>query len=409
MIHKWVLALLAGAMTAGLAHAQTEYNTRRDDIDEIRNRHYNILIGDMQLDFVGRVSVTYDDNVYRVEDGEEDGVTGRYSLDTGLFWPISPDMLLDLRIDLGYVHKLSGEAEEGFSIRAAETGSFSFDMLVGDNGILSVVDVLTVRSVSEIISGDRETNANYRELENDLGIQYEVDPSPYWVAGARIGRRDIRVLDDSDYDYRNRVTWYGAGNADWKLNEAMRLGPYVAIRMHEFVEDGNNDSDEYEAGLRWLWAITDFTTLNVSGGYQVIDVDEEVPTPGSTTKLEEFTGRIGLDNRLTENFKQGISVAYEHNVSGLLGVNFTQDISTRYYADWSINPSWVLGYGFQWLNSDEKAEGGEEADFFDNSLRLTWLLSEQLSTYAEYRRTDKDSNQESYDRNEMSIGVAYIF
>jgi len=374
-----------------------------------RRASYNLRLGSMEIDLSSRASVIYQDNANAASDNDakEEATYGELGLNIAAFWPVRPEFQLNLQGYLGYRFVLSGNGTESVIAEASESGTLGADMRIGDNGILSLVDTLSI-SADTIEFSEEENTADLRMLNNELALQYQVEPSPQLSLSARVGRKDDISLD-AKFDYRDMHTYYLSGAADWRLNRRMSVGTYGSLRAHRHKRPQNNDADEFEVGLRWQEALSDVLNLYMSGAYQGVDMDTS-NSPTITGQSSGFTGTAKVEWDVTRHFSHWLQTVYYRRLGTSPDVNLTEDLKSSYGFYWTFVKNWYLSYMLAHLRSHEVANDGETSNTWVNNVRIGYSL-EHASIYAGYRRTDRasDMDDRGYRQNEVSLGLIYDF
>jgi len=419
---KYVVGLVLVFLSVGVFDglAASEIWSRQAAFIDAPN--YNIKLGEMRLAVGAYVKVTADDNNNRAtdSDNEEEAVLGAYGLKLSVYYPINPDFIINVKGSVGYVSVLSGDGTDGLQVLAGlgSTSTLSLDAKVGDNGTLSLIDVLTV-SVETVELSTAENTQGLRMLVNDLALQYEVTLSQLYSATAKIGRQDHEALED-EFDARDRYVHYVAGRFGWQMNADQRLSPYVRYAEHNFdeaprirdrvLELGNNDADELEAGLEFSWRLTDVTNVTVSVGYQSLDFDTD-HTPVADEDAQGVTAQVAFSSQLNRSMLHSASVKHHYRVGTSSRVNYSEDILSQYNLRWDLAEDWFASYTLNWLYSRDASVFGENSHTYTNDLKLGHDYNDALSLSVGYRRTDKESEEDdrSYRRNEISAGLTYKF
>jgi len=420
-------ALVAGLLAiliVPLTHAQTYINSNRsDDLSNISDRPYNIKLGQLQLDFVGHVGATYDDNTNRSKD-RVDATYGNIGLDTGLYLPITPDFSFNAKFGLAYDWILGGQGTEGVSLAADQAGTFGMDVRVGDNGLFSVIDTMSISANSTEIAG-RDNTSDLRLFHNDFALQYKVDLSPLYRLALRTGRRDT-LSTNSKYREFNRYDYYESLRFDYIVNPSTTLYTYGnADQVSYKVSQQNNDFDSWEVGVGLDQKLTDVTTFSTSIGYRELAFDNsnDDGQPAITDANENsraLTFMAGLRNQLTAHLSHQLSYHYAQNDSNRVGINYSRDNTTQYKLQWDFAEDWWLDYAATWVRSSEAGAYGETYNLYVNTAKLNYRINSKQFVTAGYERTDKNSREPTvggvriggdrdYHRNVFSLNYSYVF
>ena len=410
-MNRWQNVLVViGVLLASWASAQSRAPYRRGMKDAQEGRPYNLRLGAAQFDFATNFSVAYDDNATRgtTEATEKDAVTGRVGVDTGLYWPMTPDLALDFDIQAGWLQNLAGDGPQGPSIRAGDRSNFQLDWAVGDTGTLSLLDRVSITTDSSQVA--RQAGGNdLRLLNNDAALQYECEPSPLWRSVLRVGREDVKSFDDA-FKYLDRESYYGESKIGWNLNADMTLSLYGNAADYTYTAEMKNDATAWEVGIEHLWYATAVSRVTTSVGYKEISFDtDNVPTVQE--EAAGGTARLMIDSSLSPTVQHGLTVSYAPELASPTTVNYSEDTIGAYRISWQFAPAWVVGYTGTWLHSREAGDAGETYDLFINGLMIGVQVSRKASLSLQYRRLEKDSDNgdSNYRSNEFTAGLRYAF
>jgi hypothetical protein len=411
---RWKILFVASLLIAPLVMAETEIHSRRGRSSQ--EPDYILKLGECRFDAKAGLEFFYDNNTNRSTDNDlqEEGPGVIVSFPVRIYWPINPRLTLDVDAVLGYRDYINGNGTDGgfVSITAPET--IAVDVRVGDNGILSFIDTVSV-NLDTITENAVDNTQDQLLLKNDAAAQYEVDLSSKYSVSVRAGRKDTKSLRSSDFDYRNRRTYYGTGSLGWQASSVLKLGPYASYRDYKHTEDlavENNDADEYEAGVRAEYSVTDSTATVIFVGYQSIDIDVSNNLAATEDDADGVTAGLRVMSVLNDRLTQSVLLRYAQRLGVAPGVNYTEDFIANYYIRYRLGQRLLATIGVDWLHSKEQTvAAGETADTVAPNIALNYAVDDKLTATARYSHTSKDSDVDdrNYRRNRISLGLAWDF
>ncbi len=409
MATRTICAFCLVVLSTGL-FAGTRINSRRERAAE--QPDYNIKLGELSLDGAYRLGLSYDDNTNSIYDTnlKEESTDLENGIDIRAYWPLTPGFLLDVNLYLGYISTLSGEGKNGFVARTSADESLALDMLIGDNSTLSLIDTININTETAALSAQDRTE-DLRTLVNDLALQYEVDLSEYYSLLFRLGRETTRTLGTSDFENRDAQRDYLALGLDWQMNSNLSLGPYISFRRLRHKEEINNDSDEYEIGIRGTYQATEVTHVSLSLGYQNVDFDTD-NDPTATEDSGNIAASLAINSALSDSASHGLIARYENVPGTIVGVNSTQDLTLTYNLKLALTDELQTTFVMSYFRSREDADQGDDSHTFMPGIRVDYRYSERLSfnlNLQAYKKHSREDEQREFSRHVIAFGMAYDF
>jgi len=408
----WMTAVLAGTVmlvpAPTLGGQKFEPRLRETSADE--TPHYVFRFREMLVDASYSGELKWDDNTTQTTDDQEVGLEWVNALGLRWYWPLTPDHSLDAQITVGYPITLHGETEGGLTLATTADETFAADFKLGQNSMLSILDILSLNVESVEVPLQQKPGA-VEILQNDLAIQYQVDLSPSYSLGMRVGCELLRTQGNSDFENLDRDTDYATARIGWDVNQHLNAWPYVSWSRNEHAEEINNDSTEFEIGLGCSWAVSDVTTMQMSVGHQDQQYDN-TNDPAVVGDGSGLTMALTLSSALTDAVSHGLGLEYTRHLGTTPGVNYNRDATVSYTVGFLVSEYTYTKLDTTWMRSAEAGDTGSASDTRMVGVEVGHYFTEQLTGSVAWRWTERDSRDTGageYSRNQISVKIAYKF
>jgi len=374
---------------------------------------YNILLFEnLRLSLTGVLGVTYDDNIYRSRDNEEDGVYTTPRLRVGIDWALSPYIHFGTSASFGYRYYLSGPGEDRFIVGFFDdlATSVKADIRLGE-GTLRLSERFS-RSSDDLDFG-LTTDRDYVLNRNTFGARYSIPLTPVWSSNLSASRRDTWTSTDG-FEYHDNVRYQAGLNTYWQLNPQLRLGPYGSYTDVDYADDRgaalveNNDRETIEGGLGFNYQFPAGAVIEGNVGYQDLDIDSG---PWATDQGRGVTGRIAA-NFATSRFTDHTLSVLHHRDQDIVSpyVNYSKETTYMYAVATTITRELQLRGDVALIDIDE-SDFGEDAEVWRLGVGSSYEIGPKTRARFRYEYWDKSSDFKSreYDRNRVSLFLEYDF
>lgn len=389
------------------------------------NKDYNILIGELRLNFASGLNFTWDSNYDRESSGETASFAVNPSLITELYWPISPRLELSTGINVGYDYYLEGPGEDGFTVSGTEgaVSYFDFDVYLSDDASLTFSNTFSATLDSASIQKEDERDEEpYRRFENASSVIYVHRVTPYTLLNnsytfSNVFSESEDITNDTEYQLHTITS-----NISSQVNDSMVVSLLAHYFSYLYTESFRNDRNRYRIGPKLVYASESGLTTQAHMAFDYTDVDNsKSPTTldNDTTALY-FVGSLSYNtgSYLThtfsishENDASDATTTDQFNADGTIPVNFEEVTSLRYNLNYLINSSLNLGLSYGLSRTDE-SDGGDK--FYQQQIGIEprYNFAEKLGTYFRYAYTNKFKSEfanANYDRHVVQFGFRYYF
>ncbi|MCM8532835.1 MAG: hypothetical protein NE330_16830, partial [Lentisphaeraceae bacterium] len=321
MFKKILISSLASCLAAISLQAQSVVSERLPKGEEDLSA-YNIKAGDVFIDAAYKMTLGYDDNsnASSTSESKEEGAYIINGMQLGFYAPISEGFTIDTDAFIGYKTWTSGNNNDGMIVDFGSGDTLGFDWRINERTTLSLVDRLKV-GIQEIEESSEDEGSNEQYLlKNDLGLQFFQQLSEESSYGLKVGINTIRTLND-DFEERERDDQYFGLEFNQQIGQKLTISPYAVVREYDFVEDINNDADEWQAGLGFTYLASETLQAKLVLGWQDLEFD------GDTEEDDDsgLEGSLYLEQQLSESMQHSFFVRYNRRVSQSSDVNFSKD------------------------------------------------------------------------------------
>ncbi|MFW6414499.1 MAG: outer membrane beta-barrel protein, partial [Verrucomicrobiota bacterium] len=339
-----------------------------------------------------------------------------------LDWPVTPHIKIGSGMSVGFRKYFSGEGEDDWIL--TEDGGISTginaDFFIGE-GVLRLSNEF--RRDADTLELLRESgNDDYARNLNVFSARYSVDLTPY-ISLIVQGTQENTWVSPSRYEYQDNVRNTFHINTPYRINRALRLGPYVRWEHIDYEESDNlrpfgvylvpeekADRTTPEAGISFLYQPEDrLLTVEGSLGYEWMDVDETNPLVDD--EEDGVTGNLTVHYPTSEFTTHSLSVSHgrKQAITSLFA-NYSEDTRYTYAIRSNIMSDVTVSGSLSYLNVRE-SDFGETADIYRAGVGTSYQFTRKLKGSARYEYVTKNSNQagSDYDRNQVRLTMHYDF
>jgi len=373
------------------------------------------------LKWVVGASVTYDDNVNPGVGDKEDstGITPFVGLS---YTSITPQTTLDVYARLGLIYyfdspDIGGDSEDVYSqSRAGLNLSHNFNERLRFASRNFIAYELEPDYSYGYASGRQQGEYFYWSTDNSVGYR--------WTE--RFGTYTGLKLSGADYDRKNndRIGWEAYNQVRYQLGpQTVVTGDYRYSETYGGGQSSDSTDQYLLAGVEQRFSPN--TIGIVRAGAQFRDVDDgdsntspylELAVNSRVTQqftVKAFT-RYGIESYDTVRFDSSIpdSVEYDSRKTWRVGVS----------SDYALSPTFTIFSGVDYIPATFEdgrpltAVAGtpvsdRDEDTFNAYIGLSVKLTDYLTGTASYNYTksDSDFDNNSYNRNRISVGVSAEF
>lgn len=373
---------------------------------------YNIKVDNLHLALTATMDVRWDDNVNQSKHDEESDLSIEPGLQLNVYWPLNPNLIISSGISMSYRYYTGDDGEDGFRIGGTDgalSAQIMADLNVGQNGSLTLseeyshdIDTIDIRAT--------DANANdYALSRNTIGLEYSNELRPDLTGTAKLTHTN-QWADDSDYDTHDYYSDFIDVVLLKALNRSFQVGPYARAGLYRYTKDKHNDSEEYDAGLAFVYEKTEQFSLSGSIGWQKTAFDDS-NAPAANDEESNVTYELAARYASSEYLTHLLTLDYGVTQGTLPeDVNYNKQLGINYTFSWEIHKNVVLNGHFGYVNSRE-SDGGENADFYSAGIGTGYRLTAQstVSIYYTHEWKESDMDDEEYAENWVELSLAYRF
>jgi len=365
-------------------------------------------LGPIALNLGTYLGVTWDDNINAVPDHAKSDTSIHSGLTLGFLWPATENSKIQLDSQLGYVTYLAHTRSD--SIEIAPNSALSWGLTFPD-GTLSFYDqfdysdeVITVPSIAGLNSLPR--------LENNVGTRAQWLPR-HWQFEAGISHSDF-VSPDKKFSYLDRGSENLSLRGAWRFAENTQAGLELSLGQTAYRQKIQSDNTSYSLGPYGNWNLTQFLTVNLSGGPTIYRFAASPGRPAST--LTSYYFDLELSHQLTDFVAENLSLRRDVNLGYNRGNDYTELLSCIYVIHWDATQFSQLGLTLTYELGDQPLTDG----FFsikENFHRIgigtsaSYHLTDKLTGSMDFSHWVRSSSfsRNNYSENSVSLQFAYHF
>lgn len=332
-------------------YAHRPYPGLESDIDA------DLSAGPLEMDFIGFLSAEYTDNRELTREDKASGVLSTVGMQTMGAIDLTETRRLHLNLGVG-VDQFVGDAtaEDGINLHVTPDSNVGFDMSVGDLELrlfdrfsLNRNRRLSSFSPDAIDTGDFWSNtagaSALYPLNDALSVHGIVDYT-----------RDKAL--EQEFERIDNRTITGSAGLTLAPNGAYTLGIHGTLSRRDYDNNLNNDADVASVGAFGHSPISDFTRIEVNGGYQVFDFDNGGAS-GDTEQLSDYYLGGAIRNELNEAVTQSLLGGHGADYGVLSNFETYDFVRYELTAETTAAITMDFGLGYRW-NDESGARGARD-------------------------------------------------
>jgi len=370
--------------------------------------HYNMKLGPATFDASLALEVEFNDNVGISENNRESDLILRPSLKVDSMWRMSRLNTLHFALGVGFAAYTNHSDLNSRSVLLDPGSEIAFDIYVGDVLRLNIHDRFAIvqNPVDEVTVSN---TARFDRLQNSIGVTAFWDLNDLQLV-LGYDHFDYHTFDDK-FDFLDRREEQLFGSAALLLSDALTVGVDASGALVYYQTDYNNTGITWTAGPFVEAALSAYTKVRLSAGYQGMSFDGD-GTSGDSTDYNGWYATAAIAQRLNQYWSHSLSIGHEARLG--LSVNFAEYTFARYIADWRLNARTNAGFEAFIEDANESGDGellSEHAFRWGAGLSLSRRLGNSVSVSLRYRFVDKDSDLplRSYYQNIGLLNVVWDF
>jgi len=309
---------------------------------------YHFRVGEIRFLLIPEFEVEYNSNVNFSTINPVADLILRPRLTLNLDWLVTRKNRLALNVGLEYEKYLRNVDRDYNGLRLRPDTVLSYSVYTGD----FVITAYTRPSIEQDPGGDPTlvNTAPYQRFMNSAGLSVVWDLNKV-ILSAVGERQDVRSLN-GNFSGLNSATYLAQLSSMVLFTPTFSAGPFALVSQTDYEEATLNDYTQFQFGLSANHVLSPYTTLNASGGLQVMEFqDTGNQQPGLTTDsdglVDNVTGTagggnfvgpffsVGINNRLNRHFTQQFGVWLQPQASSVS--NYTQVFAVSYDLEWRMN------------------------------------------------------------------------
>jgi hypothetical protein len=180
-----------------------------------------------------------------------------------------------------------------------------------------------------------------------------------------------------------------SSSATFRLSDANSIGLEGDVSIIKYKQNFQNNGVSYRLGLFLGSQLSDYISLRISGGYQIMNFDSGGLNGDTSSNSASPYGVLALTHRVNRYLSHTFSVTHESDLGSVTNSVNTTDISEQ--AVWKISPNLALNIGAHYQFGTESGAFGQSIRLFGLTASTGWNLSRKLSVNLYYELTDRAS------------------
>ena len=371
--------------------------------------NYFLKAGPIDFSASASVEVDYNDNIGLAEKDRLSDFIIRPAVEIDSAWRVTSLNTLRFDIGIAYAKYMQHSNLDTRSILLDPGSQISFDVYIGGVLKLTFHDRFAILQ-NPIDEPTLSNTARFDRFQNSAGLTALFDFNDLKIV-LGYDHFNYHTFSD-DFDFLDRREEQFFASASLRMSDAVTVGVDGSAALVHYVLDFNNNGQTWSAGPFVEAALSNYTTLRISGGYQAMTF-EQTGTSGDTTNFGGWYGNVTLAQRLNQYWSHSLSLGHEARLG--LEVNFAEYSYARYLAQWQINPRVTASLEGFAEDANESgtvaAQNSEDSFRWGGSASLAWRLGNKLSLDLGYNYVNKNSNLplRDYYQNVGTFVVKYDF
>ena len=367
-----------------------------------------IKLGPVNVDASAQMGLEVNDNIGLSENHRESDLIFRPRVNVDTEWQVSRLNTIRLGLGLSYAKYLNHSKLDTQALLLDPGTQIAFDVYVGEHLRLNFHDRIQI-SQNPIDEATLSNVQRFARLQNGAGLTAFIRfPDLDFVLG--YDHFNYNTLG-SDFNFLDRTEEQFFASARRRVSDALGVGVEGSAAIVKYSEHFNSDATTWTAGAFADAALSQYTKLRVSAGYQDMSFDGN-GTNGDRNNFASWYANLSAAQRLTQYLSHTLTVGREARLG--LEVNFTDYVFARYSAIWRMND--LMTFGFDAFVEDAQ-DSGSAAQFAERAFRwgggasLGFQISSRTSLGLRYNYVNKDSDlaARSYIQNAGTLSVNYKF
>lgn len=374
------------------------------DYIPVTRDHYNLRWGDLTVRLDASMAVSFTDNAFLAEDDQTSDWGLTPLLNIGFFYPIREDQTLQMDVGVGYTWWNERSDLSGLTI--APRSHLRFRERVGQVELtLSNTTSTALDAASRVELAGEGEEFTFQRLYNVASLSAGWQPTRRLVFNSGYSFSIDRGLSD-DFAAQDRDTHSFNAGGTFIQSELLSYGLGGSYSFFNYLEDLQNDGDQFFVGPNVEWRPRNYLTFNFEFGYSQFSPDDT----GTLATQDDFTGLTfsgDVSYRMNRYITHNLGVF--RSVDPGFGNDYTEQLGGNYSASIILNPRATAtaraGYSHADLSS------GEEADLWSGGLGIGWNFIRRVTTGLDWTINTRSSNQanRSYTENVVSLRFGYQF
>jgi hypothetical protein len=371
-------------------------------------QNFNIRFGPLTASVSASVGLEFNDNVGLSEVGRESDFIFRPEIDLSTEWRATSENTLHVNFGIGFAQYVQHPHLSSRTLLVDPGSAIAFKMYVGDFLRLNFHDQLSL--VQNPIDEPTLSNvANFDRLENAVGVDALLDfDQLQFVFG--YNHFDYRSIG-SEFSFLDHREEQFSASASARVSDAVAVGVDGSYGIFDYLKDFNNDGHEWSAGPFLEMALSPYTKVRITGGFQGMNFDSSGMS-GDRSDYHSWYGNITATQRLNQYWSHSLAVGHEAQLG--LTTNFVNYTYAHYAAEWQMNLHMHVGFQAFIEEADESGGsvvGAEDSFRWGGGVNAGWVFNRHLTLTVAYNYVNKNSNLplRSYYQDSTLLTAAYRF
>ncbi len=367
---------------------------------------YNLQLGPALVGFAMNLDLIYDDNIELSETDRKSDLLIEPSLTANVLWQASPDNVLRLSIQAGYVKYLNNAQFDSSAVSIAPDSEIAFDIYAGDFKF-TIFDQFSIQEnpLDEI---DLSRVAQFERLQNSAGVNVTWDLNKVILFGGYTHYNFYSLSSDFDFLNQNEDQLYLC--ATFLLSDSFSVGVRSTFADVRYTEDFQNNSLGYSFGVFATEQLSRYLKASAEVGYQGFHFQSSGGN-GDSSQLNAPYFNVRLDQRANRYWTNQLSFGYEAQLG--LTTNYTEIFYVRYQGTWRIN-SRTNAVISAYYEHSEDSDGSFESEHINRvggGIQWTYALGKHLNLHGGYQIIENSSDLvgHSFYDNQVLLGIGYAF